>query len=301
MRILKVLAFILLTAAPGLAESAKPLRVVATLSTFADLAREVGGERVDATSIASPRFNPHFIEPRPSDVLKLKRADLFLHSGLDLEPWRAALVDAAARPEIRPGGRRELPLSTGITLLEVPSGQVSRAEGDIHVLGNPHYWMSPENARIIASNIATKLSELEPESAELFQGNLKRFATELESRGAAWRTLMAPHRGKTVAAYHNQWIYFTEFFGLKGGIFLEPKPGIPPSPGHLIAVVENMKQQDVRAIVQSSYDPADAARTVAERTGANVAVVASNVSEIPEAKTYLDMIDHDVRSLAGKL
>jgi zinc/manganese transport system substrate-binding protein len=186
-------------------------------------------------------------------------------------------------------------------LLEVPTGQVSRSEGDIHVLGNPHYWMSPENARIIAANIAEKLSALEPQSAAMFQANLKRFTDELDAKMAAWRQSMASHRGKTVAAYHNQWVYFTEFLGLKGGIFLEPKPGIPPSPGHLLSVVERMKQENVAAIVQSSYDPVDAARTVADRSGAKVAVLASNVSEIPEARTYIDMIDHGVRSLTETL
>ncbi|MBI1992501.1 MAG: zinc ABC transporter substrate-binding protein, partial [Candidatus Omnitrophica bacterium] len=168
--------------APSEIGAAERLKVVATLSTFADLAETIGGEHVEVSSIASPKFNPHFIEPKPSDVLKVKRADLFVHAGLDLELWRWPLVDAAGNREVMPGAAHELDLSRGIELLEVPSRPLSRLEGDIHLYGNPHYWLQPENAKTMARAIAEKLSALDPAHAGDYRKSLDAFLARLQEK-----------------------------------------------------------------------------------------------------------------------
>jgi zinc/manganese transport system substrate-binding protein len=213
------------------------MRVVTTLSTYADIANAIGGTRVSSEAIASPRFNPHFIEPRPSDVLRLKRADLFIHSGLDLEAWRGPLVDAAGSPGIRPGGARELDLSAGVQLLDIPTAPVTRAMGDIHLHGNPHYWLSPENGVIIARRIGEKLAAIDPASAEVYRRNTAAYIGRLEAAIQRWRALVAPLKGRPLVAYHDEWVYLTTFMGLTLERFLEPKPGIPPSP-HQIEAIE---------------------------------------------------------------
>ena len=184
----RVLAVLLtLLAAPLPVRGAERLRVVATLTTFADLAKAVGGDLVDVSAIASPKFNAHFIEPKPSDVLKVKRADVFIHAGLDLELWRFPLVDAAGNRDVMPGGANELDLSHGIALLEVPIRAVSRLEGDIHLYGNPHYWLDPENAKTMARAIGEKLSAMDPEHQAAYQRNAQAFLARLNAKIPEWR------------------------------------------------------------------------------------------------------------------
>lgn len=296
---LTVLATIGVAIAP--AAQAAPLKVVATLSTFADLTKTIGGYLVEVTSVASPKFNPHFIEPKPNDVLKLKRADLFIHAGLDLEAWRGPLTDAAGNPDIRPGGARELDLSQGIPLLEVPSHTVSRSEGDIHLFGNPHYWIDPENARIMAKTIADKLSSVDPVHAQDYTKNLQDFLARIDKKILEWRSRMKPFAGAKLVGYHNEWPYLMKFLGIETGAFLEPKPGIPPTPKQLEFIEDYIKQNHVKAIVQASYFPTKAADWVAQRTGAKAVMLAQGVGENPEAKDYISMIDYDVNQLAQAL
>jgi len=277
------------------------LHVIATLSTFADLAKTVGGDHVDVTAVASPKFNPHFIEPKPSDILKLKKADLFVHAGLDLEAWRGPLVDAAGIPAIRPGGPKELDLSQGIPLLEVPDHAVSRAEGDIHIFGNPHYWTDPENAKHIAKTIADKLSAVDPAHAPDYNRNLDDFAKRIDAKTIEWQTAMKPYAGAELIGYHNEWPYLMKFLGLKMQNYLEPKPGIPPTPKQTAFLEQHIKQNHIKAIVQSSYFPTKAADSLAEHTGAKVVMLVQGVGENPQASDYIAMLDYDVNQLAQAL
>ena len=183
------------------------LKIVTTLSSYADIAQTIGGDLVKTSSIASPRFNPHFIEAKPSDVLKLKRATLFIHSGLDLEAWRGPLVDAAARAEIRAGGRAQLDLSTGITIIEKPQGQVSRAEGDIHIYGNPHYWIDPRNGAIIAQEISAKLAEIDPAHAAIYKANADQFLAKLNSKIAEWQKVIVGQGRRRLKNLHKRQIH----------------------------------------------------------------------------------------------
>jgi len=286
-------------AAPARAE--KPLKVVATLSTFSDLVKTIGGDRVEASHVASPRFNPHFIEPRPSDVLKVKKADLFIHAGLDLELWRWPLVDAAGNPAVRPGGERELDLSRGVSLLGVPIGSVSRAEGDIHLYGNPHYWAGPQNGPILARSIAGKLSQIDPAHAADYQRRLDDFLKELEQARQRWARAAAGGRGMEVICYHDAWPYLEAFLGLKTELFLEPKPGIPPTPQQILRAEGRIREQGVRAILQAGYDPPAAAEALRRKTGVRVVTLCQNVGEKPECGDYLGMMDHNVREILSAL
>jgi zinc/manganese transport system substrate-binding protein len=296
-----VVAMVTLGASPPTRDAAKPLKVVATLSTFADLAQQIGGEHIDVSAIASPKFNPHFIEPKPSDVLKTKRATLFIHAGLDLELWRWPLLDAAGNRRLFSGQAGELDLSQGITLLEVPTRALSRLEGDIHLYGNPHYWLNPENVRIMAQAICDKLCAIDPEHQEAYHRNLRDFLTRLDQKIAQWRTTLAPFKGRELVSYHNEWVYLMEFGGLTMQHFLEPKPGIPPTPQQVQFIEQHIREHHVPAIVQATYFPRQTADVVGKRTGAKVVLLCQSVREQPACSDYLALMDYNIQQLAEAL
>jgi zinc/manganese transport system substrate-binding protein len=279
----------------------KPLRAVATLSTFADLVKTIGAEHVDVSSIASPKFNPHFIEPKPSDVLKVKRADLFVHAGLDLELWRWPLLDAAGNTTLFAGAPGELDLAQGIALLEVPTRAVTRAEGDIHIYGNPHYWLSPENVRTMAQATCDKLCAVDPQHCDVYHHNLLEFLKQLDDKVTEWRSQLAPYKGREVVGYHKEWVYLMKFAGLTMERYLEPKPGIPPTPQHVQFIEDYIKRQRIPAIVQATYFPRQTAEAIARRTGANVVLLCQNVRELPACSDYIAMMDYNVSQLVGAL
>ncbi|MBI3117987.1 MAG: zinc ABC transporter substrate-binding protein [Candidatus Hydrogenedentes bacterium] len=277
------------------------LKVVTTLSTFADLAKSVGGDHVAVSSVAAPQFNPHFIEPKPSDILRVKKADLFIHAGLDLEVWRGPLVDAAGNPQIRPGGAKELDVSRGVPLLEVPDNTVTRAQGDIHAYGNPHYWLEPENGRRIARTIAAKLEEIDAANAVDYAKNLAGFEARLDAKLPEWKAAMVPHAGTEIIGYHNEWPYLMQFLGLKMDKFLEPKPGIPPTPKRTEFLEQYMKQNNVKIIAQAAYFPTKASDALAQRTGGHVVMLSQSVGDQKAATDYLAMVDYNVGALVAAL
>ncbi len=286
----------------GLAWAASPLNVVATLSTFGDLAKTIGGDHVKVAIIASPKFNPHFIEPKPSDVLKTQKAQLFVHAGLGLEEaWRGPLVNASGNRDIRPGGPRQLDLSVGVSLLEVPDHAVSRSEGDIHLFGNPHYWINPDNAKIMAGTIAGKLSEMDPANAADYQKNLSGFTAAIDAKIPEWKDKIAPFAGKEIIGYHNEWPYLMAFLGLKMDKFLEPKPGIPPGPKQTQYLMEYMKANGVKVVVQASYYPTKAADALARDVGGKSVLLCQGVGENDDASDFIHMMDYNVNALAQAL
>ena len=280
---------------------AKALNVVTTMSSFADLAKIIGGAHVNVSYVASPKFNPHFIEPKPSDVLRVKRAELFIHAGLDLEAWRGPLLDAAGNRSVMPGGDRELDLSRGIALLEVPTSPVSRSQGDIHLYGNPHYWVDPENGQAIAVRIAEKLSALDPANAADYQNNLQAFTQKLDAKMAQWRKSLAAISGKELIGYHNEWPYLLQFAGLKMEQFLEPRPGIPPTPKQVEFITQYVQSKGIKALVISSYFPRDSADVIAKRTGVHVVELVQSVGEVTQAGDYIAMTDYNISQLVAAL
>lgn len=301
LRHLATIPLVLLVSGGLVGAAGRPLKVVATLPTFADLAKTIGGAHVEVAAIVSPKFDPHFIEPKPSDVLKVKRADLFVHAGLDLELWRGPLLDAAGNPKLFPGGAGELDLSQGIQLLEVPDRAVSRAEGDIHIYGNPHYWLDPDNAKIMAQTIAQKLSTMDAVHATDYRKNLEGFLARLDERIPAWHSRSASVQGRECLGYHNGWPYLMRFAGLRMEQFLEPKPGIPPTPKQIELLEQYGKERHIRAIVQSSYSPPEASAVLAKRIGAKVVVLCQSVGETPACSDYVEMVEHNLTQLVEAL
>ena len=290
---------LLLLASSAFAE--EPIKVVATLSTFGSLVQAVGGERVDVHVVAYPKFNVHFIEPRPSDVLKLKRADLFVHGGLDLEAWRGPLLDAAGNIEAREGGSRSLDLSVGAALLEVPSGPVSRAQGDIHLFGNPHYWLNPQNGLAMVQAIYSKLAEIDPMGARVYKAKAEVMETRIKELQANWAKQLAAKRGAKLIGFHNEWVYLLNPFGIQMDLFLEPKPGIQPSARHLEELSVSGKAEGVKAVIYAGYNSAESAEHLAESLGVKALRLCQNVGQESECSDYPAMLDYNLGQVAAVL
>lgn len=281
----------------GMVLADEPLRVATTLSSYADIARSIGGEYVTVSYIAPPSFNPHFIEPKPSDVLKVKRCALFIHSGLDLEAWRGPLIDAAARSDLRSGGAAQLDLSEGIRLLEVPDRQISRAEGDIHLFGNPHYWIDPRNGEVIARAIAARLASMDAVHAGQYDANLQNFLSTLRTGESHWREALKKLHGSEFIGYHNEWVYLMDFAGMTMSRFIEPKPGIPPSAKHLEELQTYARDHRVSGFIRASFYPKEATDFLANKTGLPTLTLCQNVGEIPECPDYVTMVGYNVAQL----
>lgn len=283
------------------AASAKTLRVVATHAMFGALARELGENAVEVHVIVPPQRDIHFLEPRPSDVLKLARAQLFIHSGLDLELWRGPLVEAARNRLVFPGAAGDFDAAVGVPLLDPPSRDASRAEGDVHIFGNPHYWLDPENLRIVARRLAEKLATLLPERAAQITATAQRFDAALRERIGAWRARFAPYAGQEIVAYHNSWPYLAQFLGVRITLFLEPKPGIPPSGKHLATIVGLMRSRNLRVIINEPPYPTQPAEVVAQRVGGRVVLLAQVPGALPQTDTPVSFFEVLVGRLATAL
>lgn len=289
--------------APVGARAAEPLKVAASQAFYAELVSEIGGDRVEVKAVSSPRANAHFYEPRPSDVRFVAKADLAVYSGLDLEVWWAPLVEAAGRPEFLPGGERSVGLSEGIQLLEVPEPDYmpTRADGDIHLHGNPHYQMNPENSIVMAGTLLARLSELDPEGKAQYQANHDRFVGQLREKIAEWKALCAHTAGQEVIPCHKDIEYFTDFLGMRSLESLEPKPGVPPSPRHLQHLERYGREKKVRAIVGANYHSPEASSALASKIGAKVVRICQNTGEEPGTETIFGFFDLNFRRIAEAL
>jgi zinc/manganese transport system substrate-binding protein len=275
------------------------LNVVATTPDFASIATSIGGDLVSITTLAKPTEDPHFVDAKPSFIAKLNRADALIEGGADLEiGWLPALLDQARNNKLQAGTPGRISCSQGIQLLEVPSS-LDRSKGDIHAAGNPHFLTDPENAKIVAQHIANAFAELEPKSAEAFRTNLRRFTDQLDAKMVEWEKLLAPFKGQSVVAYHDSWPYFAKRFDLKIDLFLEPKPGIPPTPVHLAEVILQMRTEHIRPILVEPYQNRKTAQTVAAETGAVVVDAPQFPGGVKGTEGgYLELVDHNVRGVA---
>lgn len=281
---------------------AKKLKVVTTLSDLASLAQTIGGDRVDADSIAKGYQDPHFVEPKPSFVLKLHDADVLIVAGLELEiGYLPPLLDQARNEKIRPHGAGYLDASTGCEILERPTTAVTRAMGDVHPYGNPHYWLDPRNGRVVARAIAAKLSALDPAGADLFQKNLADFEARLADAEKRWRQKLGEYAGTKVVTYHASWPNFAKYFKLDVVGYLEPKPGIPPTPQHKLAIINLMREQKVPLILMEVYFDRKDPDFVASKTGAEVVMMPPSVGGEPAAKDYISLFDFDVDRIVAAL
>lgn len=294
------LLFLMILAVTGAAAGDR-VTVVASIPTLGSIARSVGGDRVEVFSIATGYQNPHFVDPKPSFILKLSKADLFITTGLDLETgWVPGLLQSSRNGRIQPGSEGYVDASAGVALLQVPPTS-DRAQGDIHIYGNPHYWLDPLRGKQIARTIAARLSKVSPGDASLFEANLRRFEEEVDRRTAAWQDRLSPLRGVPLIAYHNEWPYFEERFGFRIVEFLEPKPGIPPTPSQLRKVIADVKERKIPVVITSPYFTLDAAELVARETGVRIAVLATSVGAFDGVADYFDLFDYNVRELLKAL
>jgi ABC-type Zn uptake system ZnuABC Zn-binding protein ZnuA len=241
------------------------------------------------------------VDAKPSYLMKLMDADLLIAVGLELEiGWLPVLVKECRNPAIV-SGKGYLDASTGVEVLEKPTGNLTRAEGDVHPYGNPHYWLDPENGAVMAANIAGKFSELDPANADFYRQNLEALQSELNDKLKNWEELLAPYRGSKVVIYHKNWEYFTDRFGLVITDEIEPKPGIPPTPGHTLDVIKSIKDQGVKIIISESYYELRTPRSISEKTGAKLLVLPTSVGGAQGVENYVGLIDYNVRQLANSL
>lgn len=278
------------------------LNVVATTPEFGAIAAAIGGKQVDVISLARPTEDPHFVDAKPSFLVKLNRADALVEGGAELEiGWLPRLLDDARNTKLESGAPGHIACNQGIQLLEVPSS-LDRSKGDIHAAGNPHFMTDPANAGIVAKHIAEALTTLDPKSADIYKTNLKKFTDELDAKIDEWQKLLAPFKGQEVVAYHNSWPYFAERFGLKIDLFMEPKPGIPPTPAHLAEVITKMKTGGAHVIIVDPYVSRRTAETVASKTGATVVDVTQFPGGVKGTEGgYIPMMDYVVKSIAKAL
>lgn len=295
---------IILTAGIWLAlfsTSQAKLVVVATLPAFAALAEEVGGDKVEVTSLAKPTEDPHFVDARPSFVVKMRSADVLIEGGAELEAgWLPPLLQNARNAKIDVGQPGRVVASQGIRLLNVPAN-ASRAEGDVHAMGNPHFFTDPIIAKAIAQHIAQAFAGVDPTNAATYQANYKKFEATIDAKLQEWGKAMLPFKGANVVAYHDSWPYFARRFGVTMDTFLEPKPGIPPSPSHLAEVIAKMKAQKSKAIIVEPFHNRKIAEKVAGATGAKVVDFAQYPGALPNTETYVKLIDALVSRLAAAL
>jgi len=299
-RRISLLAAALMAFAPQLAQA--QLKVVTSTTDLYDIAKSVGGDKISATHIGEGYQDPHFIEAKPSFVLQLRNADVWAFVGLDLEiGWMPLLLDGARNPKIRLGGSGYVDASKAIRVLDTPQGNVDRSMGDVHPLGNPHYWLDPENGRRIARLFKTKFTELDPKNAAAYDANERAFEAKLNAAEKGWASDLATIRGKPVVAWHTSWRYFAEYNGMNIVAFMEPKPGVPPSPAHLYTVIQAVKRTGAKVIVMEPFYDRKVADLVAKQTGIKVLLLPPSVGGLRGAPVndYVSLMKYDMAQLAA--
>ncbi len=299
-RLLLLFAAALLLAgiSPAPARAAGKLYIVTATTDLAALAQEVGGDRVQVESIARGYQDPHFVEAKPSFLLKLKRADLLIVVGLQLEiGWLPPLITQSGNPRIQPAAAGYLDASQFAEILEIPTTQVTRAMGDVHPLGNPHYWLDPDNGLRIARGIQHKLGNMRPGDAAHFEQRYQAFSQRLQQEEKKWEEAAKAFHGRKVVTYHRSWPNFTRHFDLNVVGYVEPRPGIPPSPGHTVELIQMMKRENVKVILVEPYFDLKTPNAVARETGAQVVVLLPSVGGEKDVTDYFKLFDYDIALL----
>ena len=281
-----------------MAAEAKKLNVVSSTTDLAALTQEVGGDKVTVESIAKGYQDPHFVEAKPSFLLKLRQADLLIAVGLQLEiGWLPPLITQSGNPRIQVGAQGYLDASQFAEILEIPQGTVTRAEGDVHPLGNPHYWLDPDNGRRIARGIANKLADMDTADGAFFQQRFQDFEKQLLAAEQKWDAEMKPYRGRKVVTYHRSLPNFAKHFGLDVIGYVEPRPGIPPTPSHTLELIQLMKRENCKIILVEPYFDLKTPQSIARETGAQVVVYLPSVGGVKEVTTYFQLFDYDIALL----
>jgi ABC-type Zn uptake system ZnuABC Zn-binding protein ZnuA len=292
-----LVGLVLITAASA---EAKKLNVMTSTTDLASLTQEVGGDKVDVESIAKGYQDPHFVEAKPSFLLKLRRADLLVVVGLDLEiGWLPPLITQSGNPKIQVGAGGYMDASQFAEILEKPTGLVTRAMGDVHPLGNPHYWLDPENGRRIAQGIAQKLSDMDPGDRAYFQQRFDDFSRRLSEAEKRWDSEMTPYKGRKVVTYHKSWPNFAKHFNLDVVGYIEPRPGIPPSPSHTLELIGQMKRENVKVVLVEPYFDLKTPNSIGAATESKVMVMLPSVGGLPNVTNYFQLFDYDLQLLTN--
>ena len=299
---LLVAPLVIFALVPSTSRAGAGLKVVATTPDYAALARAIGGDEIALKTLAKPTEDPHFVDARPSHIVTLNRADLLIESGADLEiGWLPSLIQGSRNKKVLAGETGRFLGSEGVRLLDVPA-TLDRARGDVHAKGNPHFLMDPENSGIVARHLTERFCELDVDSCPAYRESLVRFTERLEQKMLAWHERLAPYKGAQLVTYHNTWKYFAKRFDLRSETFLEPKPGIPPSPPHLAKVIAKMKADGMRVILVEPFQSRKTAQTVAGHTGATVVEVCQFPGGLPGTDDdYFALIDAVVDAIADVL
>jgi zinc/manganese transport system substrate-binding protein len=291
---------LLLVGRPAAAQA--KLNVIATTEDLASIGREIGGDRATIDSLAKGYQDPHFVEAKPSFILKLQKADVLVCVGRELEiGWLPPLIQQSRNAKIQVGAPGYLDASLAAEILEIPNGNVTRAMGDVHPMGNPHYWMDPENGKRIAKEIADKFSELRPGDRAYFQQHLASFTTQLDTAEKRWLGEMAPYKGTKMVTYHRSFPNFAGRFGLEIVGYVEPRPGIPPTPQHTLDLINEMKRQNVKLVLVEPYFDMKTPLSIGRETGAQVMVMPPSVGGVKEASDYFKLFDYDINLLVDAI
>jgi zinc/manganese transport system substrate-binding protein len=282
-------------------EAADKIRVVATTTDLKALTEAVGGNLVDVDALARGNQNAHDLEVRPSLMVKVRRADLLVINGLDLDQWVELVVRGANNPQVLPGAPGRVDASAGILVLEVPRTRVDRSMGDVHPTGNPHYTVDPGMAPVVTANILEGLARVAPENRTAFERNREQFLARLGEAMVRWSAALAPFKGAKVIVDHNMWPYFLTRFGLVQAGSVEERPGIPASPAHVTKLIAYMREDRIKVLMAVPWADYKLAERIAEGAGAKVVLVASAVGAIKGTDTYLDTIDYNVKAVAQAL
>ncbi len=278
------------------------LKVATSLTDLASVAQFVGGKHVTAQSLCRGFEDPHFVPAKPSLMKAIQHADVFVSTGLELDGgWLPLVLPGSRNPKIQPGAKGFVDASQGVDVLEKPTGTVSRAEGDIHPLGNPHYYLDPKALEVVADHLAEKFSELDPANAGEYAANAKSFDARMETSLQKWLKQMEPYKGLSIVPYHRNFTYFGERFGLKLSSTVEPKPGIPPSPKYISELAESMKKTGIKVVTYQPYYNADASKQVAQRAGGVAVEVPTECGGLPGTDDVFSKFDFLVNTIAGAL
>lgn len=261
----------------------------------------VGGDEVSVEALAPKNFDIHYIEPRPGMVIKLKKADMVVKIGLDLDMWMDALINAAKNDKLFYGKIGYVDASVGIKILDKPTGKVDASMGDIHIFGNPHYWLNPENGKIIAKNIKEGLIRIMPQRKDYFEKRYTDFCSKIDEKMTEWKSLLNKIKGENIITYHNSWVYFAQAFNFDIVANIEPKPGIPPNANHISYLVNIIKNKGVRIILVDSFYPLKAVSEISAKTGAKVVIVPSSVYGDEMTVDYFSLFDTIINKILNSL
>ncbi len=275
------------------------INIITASQDLRSITEFVGKDEVKVESLSNGNFDLHMIEPRPSMVFKLKKADMVVRIGLDLDMWMDSLINAAKNEKIFYGKEGYVDASVGIELMQKPQGKIDASMGDIHIFGNPHYWLNPENGKIIARNIKDGLIRLKPEKKEYFEKNYSDFCLKIDEKMKEWKSIINPLKEKKIITYHNSWVYFAKAFNMDVVANIEPKPGIPPNANHILYLINLIKEKDVHIILVDNFYPTKAAMEIANKTKSKVIILPSSVGGEKEAKDYISLFDFIIKKISA--